>query len=105
MTRTEMIERVGIKNVEQLELVNCELTNRCGGNGLMHGDQYLEFCATIKINYDGLSDDQIYNLPVGWECSISAYFEADNEIEQRAIDCDCGIWDIADIEVSQYEID
>jgi hypothetical protein len=104
MNRSQAIEMVGIKNVVAAEAVNCELTNRVGGNGLINSDPFLEYEGKAKIDYTVLSAVQKRKLPVlgGW---IVAVYRVSNEIEQRAKDADCDIWDFADISIDDYQID
>jgi len=103
LTREQAIAMVGLANVAAAEADNCEPTNRVGGNGLMHNDPYIEWAGSAEVDYDGLTADQVYNLPVTG-CAIHAIYHESNEAEQAAIDADSSVWDIMDIGIDHYEI-
>jgi len=101
MTRDEAIAAVGLTAVMAAEADNCEPTCRVGGNGLMHNDPYIEYEGSAKVDYDNLTPEQVYNLPLD-HCTIVAVYQEDNEQEQAAIDADCNTRDIDDIEIDHY---
>ena len=53
-TRDELVEKVGLQNVADLEALDCEPTGRAGYNGQCQGDDLIEWTATL-----GLADGQI----------------------------------------------
>lgn len=102
MNRTEAIRAVGIRNVEAVEALNCEPTGECGENGLMHGDSFIGYSASAKIDLDSLTQNQLKRLD-GCD-TLTVHYSESNEMEQAAIDADCNVWDLFDIELDSYEL-
>lgn len=104
MTQQEAIDMVAKKNVWNVESENCELTCRVGGNGVMHNDPYLEYSASVCVDYSDLTDDQKNNLPIDG-CKLTVYYRVPNDLEKYAIDSDVSIWDVCYNIPSTYEIE
>ena len=104
MTREQAIAKIGLSNVEAVESDNCEPTNRVGGNGIVHNDPFIEWVGYANVNYNGLTAEQLDNLPIGG-CKLACYYEESNDAEQAAIDADTSVWDIMDIPITHYEIE
>jgi len=102
MTRVEAIAKCGIRAVSAAEALNCELTNRVGGNGPGCGDPFLEYSASVDVDVGGLTQDQADNLPLGG-CSLAVYYQIDSDwIESLGEGVnfeDYAAWDI-----TRYEI-
>lgn len=95
---------IGETNVDAVERENCEPSCRVGGNGLMRNDPYLEYTAAIEIDTDAVPLITKDLLPVTG-CSLTAYYRASNELEQKAIDAEADIFDFYDLPIDEYRID
>ena len=67
MTRERAIEMVGEDLIDRLDNVECDFMNTCRNDGL------IEFAALLEVDYENLTAEQRYNLPVTG-CSIVAYY-------------------------------
>lgn len=51
--REQAIAQVGLANVEAVERVHCQPTNRVGFQGSCAGDDFIEWSASIRIELQG----------------------------------------------------
>lgn len=77
--REKAIARVGVSNVESVERLNCEPTNRVGFNGSCQGDDFIEWAASLLLELGGIpvtltvyyytdAEDEVVATEQGWDC-------------------------------------
>ena len=77
--RDQAIVGVGLANVEAVERLNCEPTNRVGFNGSCQGDDFIEWSASLRLDIDGFlftltvyyytdAEDESVAASSGWDC-------------------------------------
>jgi hypothetical protein len=98
MTRDKAIEMVGLGNVMAAESDNCEPTSRLYD----HEDGEIEWAGSAKVDYNGLSVDQVRNLPLGG-CTLRAIYYTDAG-DAKAVEDNGGDWGGINWTVHHYEI-
>lgn len=98
MNRNEAIAAVGIAAVKAVEAQQCEPTSRA----YEHEPGKIEWSASVDVDYDTLSPEQVRELPIGG-CYLVAYYYTYAQDSER-VEASGGDWGIANWNVDRFEI-